>query len=107
MIINKSETIPQMPHKTAVAKFRLLTEHNYLAKHLHKIGIYTSPNRPPCNSEEKMIEHLQTCKALPSGSITEKYWSAQVLMTSLPNAKHLDNNNSFFFKLLFPLGIWR
>ena len=78
-----------MPRKTAVAKFRLVTEHDYLAKHLNKIGIFSNPNCPLCNNEEEMTEeHLETCKALPAGSIIEKYWSARALMASLPNAKH-------------------
>ena len=77
MMIKKPEIIPEMPRKTAVAKFRLITEHDYLAKHLNKIGIFASPNCPLCNSEEEMTEeHLETCKALPAGSIIEKYWSA-------------------------------
>ena len=78
-----------MPRKTAVAKFRLITEHDYLAKHLNKIGIFADPNCPLCNNEEEMTEeHLETCKALPAGSIIEKYWSAQALMASLPNANN-------------------
>ena len=78
-----------MPHKTAVSKFRLITEHDYLAKHLNKIKIFANPNCPLSNSEEEMIEeHLETYKALPAGSITQKYWSARALMASLPNAKH-------------------
>ncbi|KAJ4445548.1 hypothetical protein ANN_12228 [Periplaneta americana] len=64
-------------------KFRLLTEHDYLAKHLNKIGIYTNPNC--CNKEEEMTEdHLITCEVLPDGSTTEKYWRARTLMASLP-----------------------
>ena len=70
-----------MPRKTAVAKFRLITEHDYLAKHLNKMGIFANPNCPLHNSEEEMTEeHLETCKALPVGSIIEKYWSARALM---------------------------
>ncbi|KAJ4445421.1 hypothetical protein ANN_07226 [Periplaneta americana] len=76
---------PEIPRKSAVAKFRLLTEHDYLAKHLNKIGIYTNPNCPLCNKEEEMTEdHLQTCEVLPDGSTTEKYWRARTLMASLP-----------------------
>ena len=29
--MEKPEIIPEMPRKTAVAKFRLITEHDYLA----------------------------------------------------------------------------
>ena len=78
-----------MPCKTAVAKFILITEHDYFAKHLNKIGIYTNPNGPLCNNDEEMTEeHLETCKVLPAGSIIEKYWSAQALTASLPNTQH-------------------
>ena len=88
-VIKKPEIIPEIPCKTAVAEFRLIIEHDYLAKHLNKIGIYTNPNCSLCNSEEEMTEeHLETCKALPAGYIIEKYWSARALMASLPNAKH-------------------
>ena len=56
---------------------------------LSVIGIYANPNRSLCNSEEEITEeHLQTCKALPVGSIIKKYWSARAVMASLPNAKH-------------------
>lgn len=85
ILIKKPEIIPEIPRKSAVAKFRLLTEHDYLAKHLNKIGIYTNPNCPLCNKEEEMTEdHLQTCEVLPDGSTTEKYWRARTLMASLP-----------------------
>ena len=88
-IIKKPEIIPEMPSKTAVAKFWLIIEHDYLAKHLNKIGIFANPNFPLCNNEEEMTEeYLETCKALPAGSFIEKYWSARALMSSLPNAKH-------------------
>ena len=66
-----------MPCRTAVAKFRLIREHDYLEKHLNKIRIYINPNCPLCKNEEEMTEeHLQTCKMLTAGSIIEKYWSA-------------------------------
>ncbi|KAJ4431703.1 hypothetical protein ANN_20305 [Periplaneta americana] len=85
ILIKKPEIIPEIPRKSAVAKFRLLTEHDYLAKHLNKIGIYTNPNCPLCNKEEEMTEdHLITCEVLPDGSTTEKYWRARTLMASLP-----------------------
>ncbi|KAJ4426002.1 hypothetical protein ANN_27629 [Periplaneta americana] len=75
----------KIPRKSAVAKFRLLTEHDYLAKYLHKIGIYRNPNCPLCNKEEEMTEdHLITCEVLPNGSTTEKCWRASTLMASLP-----------------------
>ncbi|KAJ4442722.1 hypothetical protein ANN_04313, partial [Periplaneta americana] len=77
--------LPEIPRKSAVAKFRLLTEYDYLAKHLNKIVIYTNPNCPLCNKEEEMTEyHLITCEVLPDGSTTEKYWRARTLMASLP-----------------------
>ncbi|KAJ4441067.1 hypothetical protein ANN_10917 [Periplaneta americana] len=83
----KTEIIPEIPRKSAVAKFRLLTEHDYLAKHLNKIGIYTNPNCPLCNKEEEMTEdHLITCEVLPDGSTTEKYWRARTLMEA--KARH-------------------
>ena len=34
--------IPELPCKSAVAKFRLITGHDCQSKHLHKIGVFTS-----------------------------------------------------------------
>nr|CDS33115.1 hypothetical protein HmN_000485000 [Hymenolepis microstoma] len=39
--------IADWPRLEAVAEFRLRTEHDCLAKHLHRIGVYAQPTRPP------------------------------------------------------------
>ncbi|VDO03112.1 unnamed protein product [Rodentolepis nana] len=41
--------IPDWPRIEAVAEFRLRTGHNCLAKHLHRLGLYTQPTCPLCN----------------------------------------------------------
>ncbi|KAJ4449055.1 hypothetical protein ANN_00450, partial [Periplaneta americana] len=71
--------IPDLPRKSSVAAFRLATGHDCLAKHLHRIGIYQSPNYPLCNSNQEMdSEHLKICASLAShDNIFEKYWSAR------------------------------
>ncbi|KAJ4428025.1 hypothetical protein ANN_24039 [Periplaneta americana] len=74
----------------AVAAFRLLTNHDCLASHLYRIGISASPMCVLCNDPAEMNEdHLQTCEALRSEETTvQKYWKAQLLMASLPVARH-------------------
>ncbi|KAJ4448808.1 hypothetical protein ANN_00199 [Periplaneta americana] len=79
------QLIPDLPRKSSVAAFRLATGHDCLAKHLHRIGIYQSPNCPLCNSNQEMdSEHLKICASVAShDNIFEKYWSARGQMTLL------------------------
>ncbi|KAJ4430740.1 hypothetical protein ANN_19331 [Periplaneta americana] len=59
------QLIPDLPRKLPVAAFRLVTGHDCLAKHLHRIGIYQSPNCPLCNSNQEMdSEHLKICASV-------------------------------------------
>ncbi|KAJ4430235.1 hypothetical protein ANN_22447, partial [Periplaneta americana] len=69
--------------KSSVAAFRLATDHDCLAKHLHRIGIYQFPNCPLCNSNQEMdSKHLKSCASVADhGNIFEKYWSARGQMT--------------------------
>ncbi|KAJ4436603.1 hypothetical protein ANN_16636, partial [Periplaneta americana] len=80
------QLIPDLPRKPSVAAFRLATGHDCLAKHLHRIGIYQSPNCPLCNSNQEMdSEHLKICASVAGhDNIFEKYWSARGQMTLLP-----------------------
>ncbi|KAJ4452140.1 hypothetical protein ANN_03658 [Periplaneta americana] len=73
------QLIPDLPRKSSVAAFRLATGHDCLAKHLHIIGIYQSPNCPLCNSNQEMdSEHLKICASVAGhDNILEKYWSAR------------------------------
>ncbi|KAJ4446278.1 hypothetical protein ANN_12973 [Periplaneta americana] len=84
------QLIPDLPRKSSVAAFRLATGHDFLAKHLHRIEIYQSPNCPLCNSNQEMdSEHLKICASLAGhDNIFEKYWSARGQMTLLSNAWH-------------------
>ncbi|KAJ4446816.1 hypothetical protein ANN_13514, partial [Periplaneta americana] len=84
------QLISDLPRKSSVAAFRLATGHDCLAKHLHRIGIYQSPNCPLCNSNHEMdSEHLKICASVAShDNIFEKYWSARGQMTLLSNAWH-------------------
>ncbi|VDO01248.1 unnamed protein product, partial [Rodentolepis nana] len=57
--------IPDWPRIEAVAEFRLRTGHDCLAKHLHRLGVYTQPTCPLCNLHEEMEKtHLIRCPAL-------------------------------------------
>ncbi|KAJ4432305.1 hypothetical protein ANN_20924 [Periplaneta americana] len=84
------QLIPDLPRKSSVAAFKLATGHDCLAKHLHRIGIYQSPNCPLCNSNQEMdSEHLKICVSVADhDNIFEKYWSARGQMTLLSNAWH-------------------
>ncbi|KAJ4449775.1 hypothetical protein ANN_01179 [Periplaneta americana] len=84
------QLIPDLPRKSSVAAFRLVTGHDCLAKHLHRIGIYQSPNCPLCNSNQEMdSEHFKICASVAGhDNIFEKYWSARGQMTLLSNAWH-------------------
>ncbi|KAJ4427692.1 hypothetical protein ANN_25341 [Periplaneta americana] len=74
------QLIPDLPRKSSVAAFRLATGHECLAKHLHRIGIYQSPNCPLCNSNQEMdSEHLKICASVAGhDNIFEKYWRLSV-----------------------------
>ncbi|KAJ4439355.1 hypothetical protein ANN_07477 [Periplaneta americana] len=89
-LLSNPDIIPQRPRKTAAAAFRLLTNHDCLASHLYRIGISASPICVLCNDPAEINEdHLKTCEALRSEETTvQKYWKAQLLMASLPNARH-------------------
>ena len=75
---------PDAPRKTAVAHFRLNTGHDCLAAHLFRIGIYTSPHCPLCNTDNNMDRtHLLQCQALHSTSIQDKYWEARSKLSAI------------------------
>jgi hypothetical protein len=53
-------------HKEAVANFRLMSGHDFLAHHLHKIGIYQTSRCVLCNNPDDVMdgEHLLHCPIL-------------------------------------------
>jgi ribonuclease HI len=82
-------------HRTrriATAQFRLLTGHDLLAKHLHRIGITESSTCSLCGGAEQDREHLMRCpslkddiEALPTGMKLEEketclYWKTRKCM---------------------------
>ncbi|VDO01487.1 unnamed protein product [Rodentolepis nana] len=52
--------IPDWPRIEAVAEFRLGTGHDCLAKHLHRLGIYTQFTCPLCNLQSIHSIHMPT-----------------------------------------------
>ena len=59
------DIIPEVSRKSAVAMLRLITGHDCLSKHLHKIGILPSPNCLLCSKEGEMtLDHLLNCEEL-------------------------------------------
>ena len=90
-LLRNTNLIPDLPRKTAVAHFRLTTGHDCLAKHLHRINIFPSPQCILCNHPEEEMDqhHLDNCTAVKDvNSRTEKYWRARLLMTSVSTAAH-------------------
>ncbi|KAJ4431135.1 hypothetical protein ANN_19730 [Periplaneta americana] len=77
------QLIPDLPRKSSVAAFRLATGHACLAKHLHRIGIYLSPNCPLCNSNQEMdSEHLKICASVAShGFLPEDFEPYQLILS--------------------------
>uniref|UniRef100_A0A8D8WWH0 Reverse transcriptase n=1 Tax=Cacopsylla melanoneura TaxID=428564 RepID=A0A8D8WWH0_9HEMI len=78
-LVKNPDIIPNLPRKASVANFRLLTGHDYLSQHLHRIGIKDSPNCPLCPLNSPMNQsHLNSCPAMEASStIEEKYWDAR------------------------------
>ncbi|KAI5754580.1 hypothetical protein M8J77_009716 [Diaphorina citri] len=78
-LVENPNIIPNLPRKAAVAHFRLLTGHDCLAQHLHKINIKDSPICPLCSLNAPMnSSHLNFCPALEaSNDIVGKYWDAR------------------------------
>ncbi|KAF6210214.1 hypothetical protein GE061_013317 [Apolygus lucorum] len=66
---------------------QMITGHDYLQKHLYRIGAVDSPTCPLCSLEEMDARHIMECPALeeiggiePGEVACEKYWAARRLM---------------------------
>lgn len=77
--IEELSNLPDYPRRIAVASFRLLTGHDCLGEHLHRIGILAQPFCPLCDLMEPMNRaHLCRCRALLGyDSETARYWRAR------------------------------
>ena len=78
VLLDNKQVVPDSPRAAAVASFRLLTGHDCLAAHLHKIGILDSPKCILCQEEESIMDghHLFHCSALkssPTRTLTTLY----------------------------------
>lgn len=51
------------PRKASVALFRLVTGHDFLYKHLKRIGIKRDATCPLCNREDQDAVHILDCQA--------------------------------------------
>lgn len=82
-------TYLQSSRKETVAAFRLITGHDCLAQHLHRMNIMRSPNCMLCNSNTAMnFEHLRKCSALQrlwNGTDGQIYWEARRQMAIVPH----------------------
>jgi hypothetical protein len=70
--------------KEALAKFRLMSGHECLAHHLHKIGIYQTSRYVLCNNPDNVMdsEHLLHCSTLnheapQTKGLVSLYWEAR------------------------------
>lgn len=58
----------------ALVKFRLEIGHDCLGSHLFRIGIFNSPNRPLCGTNEEMDRtYIRRCSVLRGSSKVKKY----------------------------------
>ena len=89
-LIYNPKVIPETPRKSTVALFKLITGHDCLNKHLHKIGIKNSPNCDLCfKNEEMYMEHLKSCQGLKTQpDIASKYWEARRRRILLSDQRH-------------------
>ena len=77
-------TVPDGPRNEAVASFRLITGHDLLNKHLHRIGIAPDPYCSLCQQQEHMDrQHLARCPALLRAEQHERYWEARSLLRNI------------------------
>ncbi|KAJ4447637.1 hypothetical protein ANN_09644, partial [Periplaneta americana] len=67
-LVDKSEILPDHPHKETVAAIQIATEHNCLAEYLYKLGILPSPQCVICNEQD------HTCGVMVSASGCETRW---------------------------------
>ncbi|VDO10520.1 unnamed protein product [Rodentolepis nana] len=75
--------IADWPRIEAVGEFRLLTRHDYLAKHLHRLGVYTQPPCTLCNLQEEMEKTLLIrCPALKKTTERKRYWEARMKLSN-------------------------
>lgn len=74
--------IPNQPRKETVATFRILTGHDLLAAHLHRLSILQSPVCIFCNEENSVMDwdHILKCCALQDfeyKTVGDLYWEVR------------------------------
>lgn len=90
--IVRNNAIPNsLPRGVAVATFRMATGHDYLQKHLYRIGLADTPLCPLCSKGEGTAEHLNCCDALEQADDdlhgrAGLYWEARRQMAFRPRA---------------------
>ncbi|GFT29700.1 uncharacterized protein LOC103524116 [Trichonephila clavipes] len=92
-LCKKSHGIPSSPRPAAVAKFRLLTEHDCLCAHLFRFNLVTSPICVLCDTGQDMTAaHLDECSALNDLNCIVK--SCQVIYSQLGLAIHQNDHQA-------------
>lgn len=88
-LVREQRVSRDLPRAEAVAKFRLITGHDYLQAHLHRIGLVDSDVCPLCGSGSMVGPHLEQCGALADSeerNIVHLYWEARRRMAEMPRA---------------------
>jgi hypothetical protein len=85
-----------LPRATSVAAFRLMTGHDYLQAHLHKIHVVPDNQCTLCSNGRMDAGHLYTCAALADVRAANQphltgwtqranlYWAARRQMAEIP-----------------------
>lgn len=70
-----------------VAKFCMITGHDYLSRYLNRLNLVASASLILCDSHDEMDNiHLLSCSTTSENNIIQKYWKAMLLMMWLFNA---------------------
>ena len=96
IILDNKNLLPDFPRRKAVALFRIVTGHDCLAAHLHRLNIFASPHCILCEKPDTIMngDHLLQCQAIPkiSGDIptqlTKYYWDARRKMEIIQLSEH-------------------
>jgi hypothetical protein len=81
-IVENRNIDPDFPRRDEVATFRLITGHDCLAAHLHRLSLYPSPTCVLCKEENSVMnqDHFLKCTVLNTEnipSIAKLYWDAR------------------------------
>jgi hypothetical protein len=70
-VVENRNIVPDFPRTDAVATFRLITGHDYLAANLYRLSLYPSPVCVLCREEISVMnqDHLLKCRVLNTENV--------------------------------------